>query len=104
MVINEEKVKGDDIDPYGVVHHSTYLRFYENAISRAIEEEMQGKVSDFFCKRMDVKFIASAHRKDRLSVLTECVSKKGNDLTFKQKIQRKNKVINSAITVVRIIK
>ena len=96
MVTSEEIVNIDDIDPYGMVHHSIYFRFYEHGIFKYLcKEKNQDNVS-FVIREADMKYISSTFTGNSLKVITECKGSKDNRYTFKQSIERNDKTVNSA--------
>ncbi|SCX10701.1 acyl-CoA thioester hydrolase, YbgC/YbaW family [Lachnospiraceae bacterium YSD2013] len=103
MVTSEEIVNIDDIDPYGMVHHSIYFRFYEHGIFKYLcKEKNQDNVS-FVIREADMKYISSTFTGNSLKVITECKGSKDNRYTFKQSIERNDKTVNSAKIVVDLV-
>lgn len=103
MVTSEEIVNIDDIDPYGMVHHSIYFRFYEHGIFKYLcKEKNQDNVS-FVIREADMKYISSTFTGNSLKVITECKGNKDNRYTFKQSIERNDKTVNSAKIVVDLV-
>ncbi len=103
MVTTEEIVNIDDIDPYGMVHHSIYFRFYEHGIFKYLCKEQNKENVSFVIREADMKYISSTYSGNTLKVITECRGNKDNRYTFRQSIERNNKKVNSAKIVVDLI-
>ena len=97
MVTSEEIVNIDDIDPYGMVHHSIYFRFYEHGIFKYLCKEKNRDNVSFVIREADMKYISSTFTGNSLKV------SKDNRYTFKQSIERNDKTVNSAKIVVDLV-
>ncbi len=103
------QVRYAETDKMGVVHHSNYPRFCENARWEAFRElgipckELEGKGYFFPVISMNFRFIKSAYYDDKIKIITKFVKQKGAKLFLEYDLYNAdNELINTGETVLAV--
>ena len=97
------RVYYEDTDAGGLVYHANYLKYYERARTEflshlGIEQDgLLAKQIGFVVKRITIDNILAAKFNDRLTVVTKISALKKARIEFEQRIEKENKVINTAL-------
>nr|WP_157447246.1 tol-pal system-associated acyl-CoA thioesterase [Catenovulum agarivorans] len=103
------RVYYEDTDAGGLVYHANYLKYYERARTEflsylGIEQDgLLAKQIGFVVKRITIDNILAAKFNDRLTVVTKISALKKARLEFEQRIEKENKVINTALVEIACI-
>lgn len=109
MYIYRTRVSYSDTDKMGYVHHSNYLKYYENARWELLRrnsmsyKEIEESSILMPVVRSEMKFLKPAFYDDILTVQTKCIFK-GAKLVFYGKILNdSNEIINSSRIEVALV-
>ncbi|EWH11032.1 tol-pal system-associated acyl-CoA thioesterase [Catenovulum agarivorans DS-2] len=97
------RVYYEDTDAGGLVYHANYLKYYERARTEflsnlGIEQDgLLAKHIGFVVKRITIDNVLAAKFNDRLTVVTKIHALKRARIEFEQRIERSERVINTAI-------
>lgn len=100
-----KKIYYHDTDCGGVVYYANYLKYFEEGRTEYMREhgfelkDLADKGFLFVVKKVDIEYKSPARYADTLEIATKITRVRNVSLEFLQEVQREDKVLVSATTV-----